>query len=62
VRFASTDPGVKYFKTMVIQGVHALHTHLESVANEARTTIRSRADLIEPHIARVLSTTGAAGQ
>jgi len=62
VRFASTDPGVKYFKAMVIQGVHALHTHLESVANEARTTIRSRADLIEPHIAHALSTRGAAGQ
>ena len=62
VRFASTDPGVKYFKMMVIQGVHALHTHLESVANEARTTIRSRAGLIEPHIARVLSAAGTTGQ
>jgi hypothetical protein len=62
VRFASTDPGVKYFKAMVIQGVHALHTHLESVANEARTTIRSRADLIEPHIANVMNSAGGAGQ
>jgi len=62
MRFASTDPGVKYFKAMVLQGVHALHTHLESVANEARTTIRSRADLIEPHIAHVLGPSGATGQ
>jgi hypothetical protein len=62
VRFASTDPGVKYFKMMVIQGVHALHTHLEAVADEARATIRSRAALIDPHIARVRESAGTTGQ
>lgn len=52
VRFASIDPGVKYFKMMVIQGVHAVHVHLEQVADQARTLIRSRAGLVDPYIAR----------
>jgi hypothetical protein len=52
VQFASTDPGVKYFKMMVMQGVHAVHVHLEGVANEARSMIRARAPLTAPHIAR----------
>jgi hypothetical protein len=52
VRFAMVDPGVKYFKMMAIQGVHAVHVHLEQVADEARATIRSRAALADPHIAR----------
>jgi hypothetical protein len=52
VQFASTDPGVKYFKMMAMQGVHAEHLHLEGVANEARAMIRSRAPLTAPHIAR----------
>jgi hypothetical protein len=52
VRFASIDPGVKYFKMMAIQGVHAVHVHLEQVGDEARAMIRSRAALVDPHIAR----------
>ena len=52
VRFASTDPGVKYFKMMVMQGVHAVHEHVEKVADEARALIRSRAALADPYIAR----------
>jgi hypothetical protein len=53
MKFASVDPGVKYFKMMVMQGVHAVHVHLEQVADEARAMIRSRAALVDPHIARV---------
>ncbi len=60
VQFASTDPGVKYFKMMVMQGVHAVHTHLEAVADEARTMIRARAPLAAPYIARE-TRDGAAG-
>jgi hypothetical protein len=52
MRFASRDPGVKYFKMMVMQGVHSLHTHLEAVATEARQTIRSRVALADAHVAR----------
>jgi hypothetical protein len=52
MRFATRDPGVKYFKMMVTQGVHGVHTHLESVADEARKLVRSRARLADPHIAR----------
>ena len=52
MRFASRDPGVKYFKMMVTQGVHALHVHLEAVADEARQLSRSRAALADPHISR----------
>ena len=52
VKFASTDPGVKYFKMMVMQGVHAVHVHLERVADEARAAIRARAALADPYIAR----------
>jgi hypothetical protein len=52
VQFASTDPGVKYFKMMVMQGVHAVHLHLQGVANEARAMIRARAPLTAPHVAR----------
>lgn len=52
VAFASQDPGVKYFKMMVMQGVHAVHLHLEAVADEARAMIRARAPLADPHIAR----------
>lgn len=51
MRFASTDPGVKYFKMMVMQGVHAVHTHLEQVAEEARAMVRSRSALADRHIA-----------
>lgn len=51
MRFASTDPGVKYFKMMVTQGVHAVHMHLEQVAAEARAMVRSRAALADRHIA-----------
>jgi hypothetical protein len=52
MRFASRDPGVKYFKMMAMQGVHALHVYLEAVADEARRLIRSRAALADAHIAR----------
>lgn len=51
VKFASRGPGVEYFKMMVIQGVHAVHQHLEAVADEARSTIRSREALADPHVA-----------
>jgi hypothetical protein len=53
VRFASVDPGVEYFKMMASQGVHGVHLHLEQVADEARAMIRSRAALVDSHIARV---------
>lgn len=52
MRFASKDPGVKYMKMMVMQGVHAVHLHLEAVADEARRTIRSRAAVVDPYITR----------
>ena len=61
MRFASSDPGVKYFKMMVMQGVHAVHVHLESVADEARKTIRARATLVDPYIARAKAAQGAKG-
>jgi len=53
VRFASRGPGVEYFKMMVLQGVHALHEHLEAVANEARETVHSRAAQVDPYIEKV---------
>jgi hypothetical protein len=56
VRFASTGPGVKYFKMMVMQGVHAVHVHLEAVADQVRQMIRSRAPLADVHIARMRGT------
>lgn len=62
VRFASRDPGVKYFKMMVIQGVHAVHVHLEAAADKARALIRSRAALADPYIAVAKSTAGSHGQ
>jgi hypothetical protein len=55
IGFASRDPGVKYMKMMVMQGVHAVHLHLEQVADEARATIRARIALTDPHIARARS-------
>ncbi len=61
VRFASSDPGVKYFKMMVMQGVHAVHVHLEQVADEARAKIRARADLADPYIARARSASNTKG-
>jgi len=54
VRFASTGPGVEYFKMMVMQGVHAVHAHLEAVADQARAAIRARVALADPYIARVV--------
>jgi hypothetical protein len=61
VRFASVDPGVKYFKMMVMQGVHAVHLHLEQVADEARVRIRARAALADPYIARARSAVSTKG-
>lgn len=61
VKFASTDPGVKYFKMMVMQGVHAVHVHLEQVADEARAKIRARAALADPYIARARSASNSKG-
>jgi hypothetical protein len=58
MRFASRDPGVKYFKMMVTQGVHGLHVHLEAVADEARKLVRSRAPLADPYIARAKTAQG----
>lgn len=55
MRFASREPGVKYFKMMVMQGVHAVHVHLEKAANQARQMVQSRAALVAPHIARALA-------
>ncbi len=55
VKFASTNPGVKYFKMMVMQGVHALHTYLEACAEDARGMVRSRAARGDPYIAELLS-------
>ena len=60
--FASRDPGVKYFKMMVIQGVHAVHAHLEAAADQARAGIRSRAALADPYIAAAKSIAGSHGQ
>jgi len=54
MRFASTDPGVKYFKMMVTQGVHAVHSHLEQVAKEVRALIRSRAARADRYIAEAV--------
>ncbi len=53
LRFASIDPGVRYMKKMVLEGVHALHVHLEDAANTARSMIRARAALADPYIERV---------
>lgn len=61
VKFASTDPGVKYFKMMVMQGVHAVHLHLEQAADEARAMIRSRAAFVDPYIARAKGAAAAKG-
>lgn len=61
VQFASTDPGVKYFKMMVMQGVHAVHLHLEAVADEARRMIRARAPLTAPYVARAAREGGTGG-
>mgnify|MGYP001389589356 CR=1 FL=1 len=55
MRFASREPGVKYFKMMVMQGVHAVHLHLEKAANQARQTIKLREALIAEHVARALA-------
>jgi hypothetical protein len=62
MRFASRDPGVKYMKMMVMQGVHVIHTHLEAVADQARATIRARAALADPYVERARAAGGAAGQ
>lgn len=62
MRFASRDPGVKYMKMMVMQGVNVIHTHLEKVANEARAGIHSRAALADPYVAQARARVGAAGQ
>lgn len=53
VKFASTDPGVKYFKMMVMRGIHALHLYLEACADDARRMVRERAALADPHIAGI---------
>lgn len=53
VKFASTDPGVKYFKMMVMQGIHALHTYLEACADDARRMVRERAAQVDPYVAEV---------
>ena len=50
VRFASRGPGVEYFKMMVLQGVHALHVHLEAVAAQTRDTVAAREALVDPYI------------
>jgi len=52
VKFASVDPGVKYFKMMVMQGIHAVHVYLEVCAEDARRMVRERAPLADPYIAR----------
>lgn len=57
VKFASSDPGVKYFKTMVIQGIHALHVYLEACADDARRMVRERAALVDPYVAEVAGAT-----
>lgn len=53
VRFASIDPGVKYFKMMVMQGVHAVHVYLEACAEAARELVRGRASLADTYVASV---------
>ena len=58
MRFASRDPGVKYMKMMVMSGVHAIHLHLEKVANKARETVLARAPLADSYIARVKARAG----
>jgi hypothetical protein len=58
MRFASRDPGVKYMKMMVMSGVHAIHLHLEKVAEKARATIQARASLADPYIARAKARAG----
>jgi hypothetical protein len=55
VKFASIDPGVKYFKMMVMQGIHAVHVYLEACAEDARRMVRGRASLADPYIAQVAS-------
>ncbi len=50
MRFANSEAGIKYFRMMALQGVGLVHEHLERVADEARSTIRERAALVEPYI------------
>ena len=61
MRFASKDPGVKYMKMMVMQGVHAVHLHLEALAEEVRRTIRSRVALVDPYVGRAKDAVGKNG-
>jgi len=61
VKFASRGAGVEYFKMMVMQGVHSVHLHLESVANEARGMVRSRAALADPHVEKARQQAAAGG-
>lgn len=62
MRFATRDPGVRYFKMMVMQGVNAVHVYLEKSADEARALVRSRAGLADPHIAKAVAESGTRGQ
>ena len=42
VKFASSGAGLKYMKTLTIQGIAAMHAHFDSVAKQIRETVASR--------------------
>ena len=58
MRFAGTDPGVKYCKMLAIQGIETINAHYAEVAGEMATAVRAQADKIEPHLARFRSRIG----
>jgi hypothetical protein len=58
MRFAGTNPGVKYCKMLAIQGIETINAHYAQVAGEIATAVRAQTDTIEPYLAQFRSRIG----
>jgi hypothetical protein len=58
MRFAGTNPGVKYCKMLAIQGIETINAHYAQVADETAAAVRAQTDRIEPYLARFRSRVG----
>jgi hypothetical protein len=52
VRFAGTDPGVKYCKMLAIQGIEGINAHYAAVARQVDEAVRAQAGRIDPQVAQ----------
>jgi len=62
MRFAGTDPGVKYCKMLAIQGIETINAHYAVVVGETAAALRAQQGRIDQYIGAFRTRTGHTGR